>query len=46
MKKLTGNQNLINDIDQLEKFGISPKKKISQKWLSKANILEEETNNE
>lgn len=39
MKKLTGKQNLISDIDKLEKFGISPKKKISQKWVEKANLL-------
>ncbi|WP_034044060.1 DNA recombination protein RmuC [Wocania ichthyoenteri] len=38
MKKLTGNQNLIKDIDKLEKLGISPKEKISQKWKDKANV--------
>ncbi|MCF7568556.1 DNA recombination protein RmuC [Sabulilitoribacter arenilitoris] len=38
MKKLTGNQNLIKDIDKLEKLGISPKEKISQKWKDKASI--------
>ncbi|UZH54544.1 DNA recombination protein RmuC [Salinimicrobium tongyeongense] len=37
MKKLTGQQNLIKDIDQLESLGISPKQKLSQKWLSRAN---------
>lgn len=37
MKKLTGQQNLIKDIDQLEALGISPKQKLSQKWLSRAN---------
>lgn len=37
MKKLTGQQNLIKDIDKLEALGISPKQKLSQKWLSKAN---------
>ncbi|WP_324721213.1 DNA recombination protein RmuC [Salinimicrobium sp. HB62] len=37
MKKLTGQQNLIKDIDQLEALGISPKQKMSQKWLSRAN---------
>jgi DNA recombination protein RmuC len=37
MKKLTGQQNLIKDIDQLETLGISPKQKLSQKWLSRAN---------
>lgn len=45
MRKLTGNQNLINDIDKLEKLGISPKKKISQKWLNKASVLNIEQNN-
>lgn len=37
MKKLTGQQNLIKDIDQLESLGIAPKQKMSQKWLSLAN---------
>ena len=37
MKKLTGNQNLIKDIDKLEKLGISPKEKISQKWIERSN---------
>ncbi|WP_029033752.1 DNA recombination protein RmuC [Salinimicrobium terrae] len=37
MKKLTGQQNLIKDIEQLETLGISPKQKLSQKWLSKAS---------
>jgi len=37
MKKLTGNQNLIKDIDKLEELGISPKQKIPQKWLDKAD---------
>lgn len=36
MKKLTGNQNLIKDIDKLEKLGLSPKEKISQKWIEKS----------
>ena len=36
MKKLTGQQNLIKDIDKLEALGISPKQKLSQQWLSKA----------
>jgi DNA recombination protein RmuC len=44
MKKLTGQQNLIKDIDQLETLGISPKQKLSQKWLSRAN--EEENQNQ
>lgn len=36
MKKLTGQQNLIKDIDKLEELGIAPKQKISQNWLEKA----------
>lgn len=36
MKKLTGQQNLIKDIDKLEQLGISPKQKISQKWLDQS----------
>ena len=36
MKKLTGNQNLIKDIDKLEKLGISPKDKINRKWIDRA----------
>jgi len=42
MKKLTGNQNLIKDIDKLEKLGVSPTKKIEQKWLDKANVDNDE----
>lgn len=47
MKKLTGNQNLIKDIDKLEELGISPKQKINQSWLLKAteNGEEEKTLN-
>lgn len=37
MKKLTGKQNLIKDIDKLEKLGISPKAKIGSKWLKRSN---------
>lgn len=37
MKKLTGNQNLIKDIDKLDKLGVQPKDRISQKWLERAN---------
>lgn len=37
MKKLTGNQNLVKDIHKLEDLGISPKQKIPQSWLNKAN---------
>ena len=36
MKKLTGKQNLIKDIDKLEKLGISPKAKIGAKWLKRS----------
>ncbi|MGA9325041.1 MAG: DNA recombination protein RmuC [Salegentibacter sp.] len=36
MKKLTGQQNLIKDIDKLEELGISPKQQLSPKWLKKA----------
>ncbi len=41
MKKLTGNQNLIKDIDQLEKLGVSPKEKIKSTWLKKADTDED-----
>lgn len=44
MKKLTGQQNLIKDIDQLESLGISPKQKLSQKWLSQATGEENQLN--
>ncbi len=37
MKKLTGQQNLIKDIDKLEELGIAPKQKIGKVWLEKAN---------
>ena len=37
MKKLTGQQNLIKDIDKLEELGIAPKQKIGKAWLDKAN---------
>jgi DNA recombination protein RmuC len=42
MKKLTGNQNLIKDIDKLEKLGVSPKEKISQKWIERAEDTDED----
>jgi DNA recombination protein RmuC len=42
MKKLTGNQNLIKDIDKLEKLGVSPKEKISQKWIERAEDVNED----
>jgi DNA recombination protein RmuC len=38
MKKLTGNQNLIKDINKLEELGISPKDKMKSAWLKKANV--------
>ncbi len=38
MKKLTGNQNLIKDINKLEELGISPKDKMKPAWLKKANV--------
>ncbi len=41
MKKLTGNQNLIKDIDKLDKLGVQPKEKISQKWMDRAEENEE-----
>jgi DNA recombination protein RmuC len=44
MKKLTGQQNLIKDIEQLETLGISPKQKISQKWLSRTQGEENHLN--
>lgn len=40
MKKLTGGQNLIKDIHQLEEMGISPKDRLDAKWTRKA--LEQE----
>jgi len=43
MKKLTGNQNLIKDIDKLDKLGVQPKEKISRKWIDKANENEKKT---
>ena len=43
MKKLTGNQNLIKDIDKLDKLGVQPKEKISNKWLERANEDEQKT---
>lgn len=36
MKKLTGQQNLIKDINKLETLGVSPKQRLSQKWLNQA----------
>lgn len=42
MKKLTGNQNLIKDINKLEELGISPKDKMKPAWLKKANINNDE----
>jgi DNA recombination protein RmuC len=42
MKKLTGNQNLIKDIDKLEKLGVSPKEKISKKWIERSENDEDQ----
>ncbi|CAM4137842.1 DNA recombination protein RmuC [Gillisia limnaea] len=41
MKKLTGNQNLIKDIDKLEVLGISPKQKINKTWITQSYIEQE-----
>lgn len=43
MKKLTGQQNLIKDIDKLEKLGIAPKERINQKWIDRANFSDKES---
>lgn len=45
MKKLTGQQNLIKDIDKLEALGISPKQRLSQKWIDRAATENEEEKN-
>lgn len=45
MKKLTGQQNLIKDIDKLEELGISPKQRLSPKWLKKAEAGNDEQEN-
>lgn len=42
MKKLTGQQNLIKDIHKLEILGISPKQRLSRKWLEKTDAEEEQ----
>jgi len=42
MKKLTGDRNLIKDIDKLEKLGIAPKEKINKKWLDRIGDENEE----
>lgn len=44
MKKLTGQQNLIKDIDKLEALGISPKQRISQKWIDRVENEEDPQN--
>ncbi len=43
MKKLTGNQNLIKDIDKLEVLGISPKQKINKTWMTQSLLEHEDT---
>jgi DNA recombination protein RmuC len=35
MKKLTGQQNLIKDVEALKEFGVTTKKTIDSKWISK-----------
>lgn len=35
MKKLTGQQNLIKDVEALKDFGVTTKKTIDSKWISK-----------
>ncbi|WP_019038790.1 DNA recombination protein RmuC [Psychroflexus tropicus] len=35
MKKLTGQQNLIKDVEALKEFGVTTKKTINSKWISK-----------
>lgn len=35
MKKLTGQQNLIKDVEALKEFGVTTKKSIDSKWISK-----------
>ncbi|MBZ9786606.1 DNA recombination protein RmuC [Psychroflexus sp. CAK57W] len=34
MKKLTGQQNLIKDVEALKEFGVTSKKSINSKWIS------------
>ena len=35
MKKLTGQQNLIKDVEALKEYGVTSKKRINPKWISK-----------
>ena len=35
MKKLTGQQNLIKDVEALKDYGVTTKKRINPKWISK-----------
>jgi DNA recombination protein RmuC len=37
MKKLTGNQNLVKDIERLQELGVKTNKQISPKWVKRAN---------
>jgi len=37
MKKLTGQQNLVKDIEKLQTLGVKTTKQISPKWIKKAN---------
>jgi DNA recombination protein RmuC len=38
MKKLTGQQNLVKDIEKLQQLGVKTNKQIDQKWIKKANM--------
>lgn len=37
MKKLTGQQNLVKDIEKLQELGVKTNKQISPKWIKKAD---------
>lgn len=37
MKKLTGQQNLVKDIEKLQELGVKSNKQISPKWIKKSN---------
>jgi DNA recombination protein RmuC len=34
MKKLTGQQNLVKDVESLKAMGVTSKKNINSKWLN------------
>jgi DNA recombination protein RmuC len=46
MKKLTGQQNLVKDIEKLQTLGVKTTKQISPKWIKRANanLLDEGEN--